>query len=154
MLPRAESRTRTLARILGPFLVVLSVSVLLRAGDLQPILSEFAASAVWPWATGVYVTAAGIAVVAFHRSWRGAAAVLVSLLGWLTMVKGILLLTFPSALDSLASRMVSATALMWVVYAILMVVSLYLTYVGWRPEREDELHRASRADGDVPRATT
>lgn len=129
---RADGHTRHFARVLGPLLGIMSFAVLLRADDLTPILSEFSASAVWPWVTGVFVTAAGIAVVTFHRSWRGPTAFIVSLLGWTMLAKGILLLTFPSALDSLAHRMLSATAVVPVVYALLMVGSLYLSYMGWR----------------------
>lgn len=132
---RADGRTRSFARVLGPLLGIMSFAVLLRADDLTPILSEFSASVVWPWVTGVFVTAAGIAVVTFHRSWRGATAVIVSLLGWAMLAKGILLLTFPAALDSLAQRTLSATAVVPVIYALLMVGSLYVSYMGWRSER-------------------
>lgn len=149
----SDGRTRAFARVLGPFLGVLCFSVLLRADNLQPILTEFTASDVWPWVTGAYATAGGIAVVTFHRSWRGATAVIVSLLGWMMLVKGIALLTFPNALESSASRMVSATAVVWVVYGLLMVVSLYLSYMGWRPARENEPHSASRAGKGVRHAT-
>lgn len=148
------SRTRTFARVLGPLLGILSVSVLLRADDLMPILSEFTASAVWPWVTGVYVTAAGIAVVTFHRLWRGAAAFIISLLGWMMLAKGVLLLTAPGSLDSLGSRMVSATAVVPVVYSLLALVSLYLIYIGWCPGHDDRAGNTLRTSGKSPHATT
>lgn len=151
--PQADSRTRAFARVLGPLLGILSVSVLLRTDNLMPIVSEFTASAVWPWVTGVFVTAAGIAVVTFHRTWRGATAFMVSSLGWMILVKGILLLIVPSSLDSVAHRMVSTTAAVPVVYSLLALVSLYLIYAGWRSGSDNERPTSSRTSGKSPHAT-
>lgn len=148
--PQADSRTRAFARVLGPLLGILSVAVLLRTDNLMPIVSEFTASAVWPWVTGVFVTAAGIAVVTFHRTWRGATALIVSLLGWMMLVKGVLLLIVPSSLDSVANRLVGATAAVPVVYSLLALVSLYLSYMGWRPK---DVRTASPTSGKSPHAT-
>lgn len=151
--PQVDSRTRAFARVLGPLLGILSVSVLLRTDNLTPILSEFSTSAVLPWVTGVFVTAAGIAVVTFHRSSRGAAALIVSLLGWMMLVKGILLLVVPKSLDAVANRLVSTTAAVPVVYSLLALVSLYLVYMGWRPvDDHNEVCTASPTSGKSPRA--
>jgi hypothetical protein len=141
--------------------VVLAVSFLLRANDISALLAEFTVSDLWPWVTGAYATAAGLAIVAFHRSWRGSAAVVVvvSLIGWTLLAKGVLLLTAPNTLESIASRMVNATSVVPVVYALLVAVGLYLTYIGWNSDRIPLQHNASgdqvaEDHSNVPHATT
>jgi hypothetical protein len=155
----APSRTQAFARILGPFLVVLAVSVLLRVNDTSALLQEFTARDVWPWVTGAYATAAGLAIVAFHRSWRGPAATLVSLIGWALLAKGVLLLAAPNSLDPIASRMASAPAVAPVVYALLILIGLYLTCIGWNPDRIMPRRSASENEAaehhaNVPHAAT
>jgi hypothetical protein len=129
----AQHRTRSFARVLGPFLTIVAVTVVLHASNWRPIVEEFTASAVWPWVTGAFVLLGGIAIVAFHQVWRGAAAIIVSALGWLLIVRGVFLLAFPAAFASLADRSLDAVGLWTGVCAVMAGIGLYLTYVGWKP---------------------
>ena len=147
-----QVRTRMFARVLGPFFAIVAVTVALRAPDMRALLTEFTASQVWPWVTGAFILAGGIAIVAFHQFWRGAAAVIVSILGWLLVVRGVLLLAFPDAFASLANRMIGATGAMTIAYIVMAAVGIYLTYVGWRPNRDDRHGAARHVNIDSPHA--
>jgi hypothetical protein len=121
------------ARVLGPFIVIVMAVALVRLADVRQLLPEFTASDVWPWVTGAYLLLGGIAIVAFHQIWRGLAAIVVSVLGWMLVVRGFLLLAFPDVFASLADRMMSV-AVAWIpAFVVMAVIGVYLTYVGWRP---------------------
>src|SRR4051812_48001654 len=94
-LPDVHPGTRLFARVLGPYLVIAALTMALRADDMRYLLAE--ADGVWPWLTGAFVLPMGLVVVVLHPDWRGAAATTVSLLGWLTAVKGAVLMAFPHA---------------------------------------------------------
>ncbi len=47
--------TRMFARVLGPFLVIVDVTAVLRAPDTQAVLSEFEANSLWSWVAGAFV---------------------------------------------------------------------------------------------------
>lgn len=146
-----QHRTRMFARVLGPFFTIVMVAAMARAADMKQVLSEFTASDVWPYVTGVFVLASGIAIVAFHQIWRGAAAIIISVLGWLMVVRGILLMAFPGVFASLADRMIGVTAAWIAAFVVMILVGLYLTYVGWKPvphTPSDQLH----IDIEFPRA--
>lgn len=144
-----QHRTRMFARMLGPFFTIIMIIAVARFADMKQLLSEFTASHVWPYVTGVFVLAAGIAIVAFHQYWRGAAAIIVSVLGWLLVVRGILLVAFPGVFASLADRMIGATAAWVTAFVVMILVGLYLTYVGWQPmPKGDQVH----IDIEFPRA--
>jgi hypothetical protein len=149
---RGQDRTRMFARVLGPFFTIITVVAVARAGDMRQMLSAFTASDVWPWVTGAFILAAGIAIVAFHQFWRGAAAIIISVLGWLLVVRGILLIAFPGIFASVADRMIGAPAGWIAAFVVMALIGLYLTYVGWKPEpnRVDSSQRG--IDVDVPRA--
>ena len=66
-------RTRSFARVLGPFFAIVSAIVAVHFPNMRELLDEFGSSAVWPWVTGAFVLMAGIVVVALHPYWRGVA---------------------------------------------------------------------------------
>ena len=139
--------TRRFARVLGPFFAIVSATVVTRAPDMRQLLAEFGATAIWPWVTGAFVLMGGIIVVALHPYWRGVAAVIVSLLGWLMVARGVLLMAFPDTFISIANRTIDAETLWRIVFGVFVLVGLYLTYVGWftRPKSS-----GSEVPGTIP----
>jgi hypothetical protein len=133
-----EARTRVFSRVIGPFLVIICVTAVARASDIQALFSQFEANSLWTWVIGASALALGLTMVTVHQYWRGAAAVVVSLLGWLVVLRGLLLLAFPSAFIAMANNMIGAHAL-WIAVAIgFALVGLYLTYFGWFQARSRE----------------
>jgi hypothetical protein len=94
----------------------------------------------------------GLVVVALHQYWRGAAAVIVSVLGWLTALNGLLLMTFPHTYISVANSALDETIGWWIGFIIVGLIGLDLTYVGWAPARGRPTPQAARSTRDMPRA--
>ncbi|MGV0645197.1 hypothetical protein ABQE44_17540 [Mycolicibacterium sp. XJ2546] len=149
---QSEARTRMFSRVLGPYLAILAVLTLVRASEMPALLSEFSTNTVWPWVTGAFVLLAGLIVVALHPYWRGVPAAIVSALGWLTALKGALLLAIPQTYLSAADSMVDAGSRWMAIEVVVAAVGLYLTYVGWAPERHRPTARSEGASPNLPRA--
>jgi hypothetical protein len=149
---QSQTATRMFARVLGPFLVIVDVTAVARTADMRPLVSEFAASSLWSWVAGAFVLVFGLIVIALHPYWRGAAAIIVSLLGWLVALRGLLLLAFPKTFTSVANSMIDAKA-WWVTICIAFaLVDVYLTYVGWMPAPSRPTSKAANSKPDFPRA--
>ncbi|MGO8768229.1 MAG: hypothetical protein ACLQIK_27170 [Mycobacterium sp.] len=129
--PQVEARTRTFARIIGPYLVVVTATAVAHARVLRALLTTFQANPMWPWLTGAFVLPMGLIVVTLHRHWRGAAAALVSGVGWLTALKGLLLMVIPETYVSAADSALGASGWWRAPLVVVGLVGLYLTYVGW-----------------------
>ncbi|MBY0286242.1 MAG: hypothetical protein K2X52_03730 [Mycobacteriaceae bacterium] len=149
---QAQHRTRMFARVLGPFFTIIAIIVALRAPDMRQLLSEFTASDVWPWVTGAFILMGGVAIVAFHQLWRGPAAIIVSVLGWLLVARGVFLLAFPDTFASVANRVIGAAVVWQVAYLVSAAVGLYLTYVGWKPVGKDQQASNLHISSDFPSA--
>jgi hypothetical protein len=91
----------------------------------------------------------GLFIIAFHQYWRGLAAIIVSVIGWFFAIRGVLLLTVPQAYDAAGNAIYtsSASAVIWVLFIGLASAGLYLTYVGWKPERGTEAEDRPHAAG-------
>ncbi len=143
------------SRVLGPFLVIADVTAIARASDMQSLVAQFEANSLWTWVAGSFVLIFGLITVAGHQYWRGAAAIIVSLLGWLITLRGLLLLSFPQAFASVARDVIGAQGWWVVLCAVFALVGLYLTYVGWvhRPRRPtSQAAQANPADPDLRQA--
>lgn len=149
---RSQHRTRMFARVLGPFLTVVAIIVTVRASHMRTLLSEFTAGAVWPWIAGSFIILGGIAIIALHQIWRGPAAIIISAFGWLLLARGIFLMAFPDTFASVADRMIGAVGVWSGVYVVFALVGLYLTYVGWRPERREPHDAELHVSIDFPHA--
>ena len=98
------------ARVLGPFLVIVDVTAVVRASDMRGLLSDFVANPLWAWVAGAFILLGGLTIVGLHQCWRGAAAIIVSLVGWLVVLRGVFLLAFPQTFVSVANSMIGAEA--------------------------------------------
>lgn len=130
---RIEPRTQLFARILGPYLVVVTVIALVRASDVRAVLSEFGASPVWAWVSGAFVLLFGLVIVALHTRYDSAPAIMVSLIGWLTVLKGALLLAVPNDYVSAGNSLENSGGWWEAVMVVAAVTGIYLCYVGWVP---------------------
>jgi len=128
-------RTRSFARVLGPFVAVVPAIVAVRAGNLGNQLSSFARDPMWPWVLGALLFFCGLFVVAFHQYWRSIAAVIISLFGWFLLLRGFTLLAAPQLIikgaETATATSSSALGVARVGFGLLTVCGLYLTYVGW-----------------------
>jgi hypothetical protein len=149
---QTQAATRMFARVMGPFLVVVTTTAIARATDMRTLLAEFRANSVWPWVTGAFVLLSGLVVVALHQYWRGAAAIIVSLLGWLTTLKGFLLMALPQTYLSFARTAVDAGTTWRAGFIVMALVGLYLTYIGWIPARRRPTAQPASSTSDLPHA--
>lgn len=149
---QSQNTTRMFARVVGPFLAVLCFTAAVQGPELWTRLAEVGDDSLWAWVAGAFTLLAGLVVIALHPYWRGVAAFSVSALGWLTAVKGVLLVAFPATVMSLPADWMSAVSVWRVVYAAFAVLGGYLTYVGWAPSARGSEPREGSAERDLPRA--
>src|ERR1700758_3661270 len=147
-----QLRTRMFARVLGPFFAIFAAATVARAWEIRMLLSSFEANDAWPWVTGGFLLLTALVIVAFHPYWRGAAAITVSVMGWVLVVRAVLLLAFPHAFMALADSAIRITPLWVGVTTFVGLVGLYLTYVGWRPVPSQPMMQPETSPQDVPRA--
>jgi cytochrome bd-type quinol oxidase subunit 2 len=148
---QSEARTRAFARVLGPYLVIVTITAVARTSQMRTLASEFGANSVWAFVTGAFILLSGLIVVALHQYWRGVPAIIVSVLGWMTTIKGLALLAFPQAYISTVNSAVDAV--WWRIgFVVIALVGLYLTYVGWAPAPNRPAPQAASKAPDLPRA--
>lgn len=96
--------SRYIARLMGPVLLTIGVGMvmgMLTEGDgYSSLLKEFISSRALIFTTGVLALVAGVAIVNAHNLWVPDWRVLVTVLGWLMILRGIMNLVFPITADA------------------------------------------------------
>ena len=123
-------RTRTLARVAGPYLVVASFAMLARADSMALLLPAFMQDGPLVLATGAFTLALGLTILAAHHHFSSAAAIAITLIGALAAIKGALLMIAPELGAPLTAAAVRSPFLI-IAIAIDLLLGLWLTYVGW-----------------------
>lgn len=123
------ARTSFLAQLLGGYVVIYAIAMLVNRPLLTDALTALLhdASQVFIW--GSICAAAGVAFVIGHNRWSGGAlTVAVTIIGWLTLLKGLTLLFLPL---SLAPAYLSLYESAYYVYAaIALILGAWLVYAG------------------------
>jgi len=91
-------RTVFLARLLGLYCIIMAVAMVLQPNAFATIVHSFVDDAPLVLISGVFTLFAGLAIVLLHNDWSGGALpVIITLLGWLTLIKAVVLLVLPPA---------------------------------------------------------
>lgn len=114
------ANSKRIAGLLGPVLVVLSVS---EALNLRLMMAELGPTAVHViYLNGTLLFVAGLSIVRVHNYWVAGWPVLVTLMGWFTMVSGLIRMFAPIAGAQLGLDVQRPEQSIIVIYAMLVVL--------------------------------
>jgi len=129
-----SSRTVFLSRLIGLYCFLAALSMMIRKQTIIETVKALLHDSPLMFIVGILTLAAGLAMVIAHNVWSGGApTVIVTLVGWLTLAKGLLFLFLPpeAEADLFLSRL-HYERLFYVYMAISLVIGIYMTYEGFR----------------------
>jgi hypothetical protein len=126
-----QASTPLMARILGPFLVVFGAALPGRFDAFEIIVPAFFQDGPLVIVTGALSLALGAMMIAVHTRWDGPTAIIVTVLGWVTFVRSALMLLAPTFVSTIAISIARLPALPLILAAVLIMLGLWLTFVGW-----------------------
>lgn len=86
--------TQILASLIGLYFVSAGIGLLVERPGMQAMFDELKASAMLGYLGGILAFAIGGTIVAIHNDWSSLVAGFVSLIGWISLLEGALLLAF------------------------------------------------------------
>jgi hypothetical protein len=125
----AMTTSKTIAALLGPTLVAGAVSLLANLDKSQTLIEELSRSPAVIIIAGYAAFVPGLAIVYFHNRWTAGWPVLVTVMGWLSLVGGFLRMVFPAQLAALTAKIApSAAAVFPVVAVIFLAIGGFLSF--------------------------
>jgi uncharacterized membrane protein YczE len=126
----ASSLSIFLAQVLGSYLFLVFLAILLHHQRHKKTMNEFLTNHALLTLSGGFGILFGLLIVAAHNLWISEWPVLITLIGWVTLLQGVLRMFFPDAFVKLVKEMMLKSGyLVWC--WIWFVVGLYLMSVGF-----------------------
>ena len=126
--------TRFLSRLLGAYCLIVGLAMLVHKKSTVATVTALLHDPPLVYLLGVIVVFAGLAMLLVHNRWSGGSvAVLVTVIGWLTLIKGVVLLGWtPAAATDLYLVRLRYEQLYYLYTVITLALGAYLTYAGFR----------------------
>ena len=133
-------RTVFLARLFGLYCLIMAAAMLPQPEAFATIVHSFVADAPLVLIAGVFTLFGGLALVLLHNYWSGGAlTVIITLIGWLTLIKAVVLVVLPSSKLVTLYSGVSPTHIL-ISGSLTLLLGIYLTVSGFRSQLDKSGH--------------
>jgi hypothetical protein len=123
--------SKILARIIGPVMIIPAIGLFLNFAEYQRLYEEFAKSPSLCYLGGFMALLMGLIILQFHNKWEAGWPVLITILGWITLIKGLVLVLFPASVLNLWHPLTASPTALIVSLVISGAVGVFLTVKGY-----------------------
>ena len=131
MSEQQAAMTRGFAKGLGLFLILFGLSVAMDAAIMWALVPSFFGDGALVFVTAAFGLGIGCAMVAAHHHFNSLPAIIITLFGWLTIIRCTVLLFAPQVISGLAAAAMHVPGLPLIPAAIAVLIGVYLSFVGW-----------------------
>lgn len=122
--------TMLLAQIWGPIILAIGLGFFVSRSSYIRLYKDIQKEPLAVLSFGIFSMVIGILHISIHNAWGSFPQGLVSLLGWGTLMKGVLFIVAPRFVDKAADWEVS-NKLVPSAGALILIVGIYLSYIGY-----------------------
>lgn len=123
--------SKTLSALIGPTLVAMAVSMLVNHAALSAMVEQVSREPFLILFSGVVTFVVGLAIIRVHNIWEVGWPVVVTILGWLFLIGGLVRILFPTRLAAIAAGFAQNTGFMIGEAIVLLVLGAFLSYKGY-----------------------
>lgn len=120
-----------IARLLGPVFLLVGIAVPFRPTLFRAIIEDFLAKPALIYLAGFFGLLGGIAIVLTHNLWVADWRVIITLIGWSTIIRALLTIYAPELAVKAGSALLANRPLLFAAEAISIGLGLVLTYFGY-----------------------
>ena len=120
-----------LARLLGPLLLLPGIGILLSPRVFRAMAQDVIGSVTLLYLFGLIDFAAGLAIVLTHSVWLLSWRVLITLIGWLLLVRGAIRILATDRIKGYAAKVIRHKRTLPISGIVLVILGLVLCYFGY-----------------------
>lgn len=119
-----------LARVTGLMCLLIALSVFNRK-SMSAIINDLERSIALFWSLGFLAALLGIIILSLYSTWSMQWTVLITILGWLALLKGIIAMLFPGSLAHSVLRRFKNSGIIMFSGIVSLIFGLVLLYKGF-----------------------
>jgi hypothetical protein len=125
-------KSKFLARALGLYLIILSLAMLINMPLFTQQINKLIHEPSLMFVCGFFTLIIGVLMIAGHNVWQWNWRVIITIVGWLTIIKAISLIFYPDFIDKSSALFVESTTYDYILAVIDLILGLILVYFGYR----------------------
>jgi hypothetical protein len=120
-----------LARLIGPITAVIGAGMLVNPRVYRALAEEFLRSHALIYLSGLLSITGGLAVVLSHNVWTADWRIIITVLGWLALLGGIVRIVAPQTAQAFGGAMFRRSAVLPVAGIIVVLLGAILCFFGY-----------------------
>lgn len=121
-----------LAKLIGPIFLIVGIGLLLNGDRYRAVVDEVMSSHTLLYIFGAIALTGGLAIVLTHNIWVWDWPVIITIVGWLMIVRGSLRIVIPQQVEDLARKMVAGWSNILLISGLLVItLGVFLCWKGY-----------------------
>ena len=120
-----------LAKLFGPYCLIVATGVLLNQKAYRKVMEDIIQNSAIIYIAGVIALIFGLLTVLVHNVWVVSWPVMITLLGWIALLKGVWIIVFPGSLAKVTSYHLNNPFLLAVRLSVVLLAGIALTVFGY-----------------------
>ncbi len=123
-----------LAKVIGLVFLIFAISICIAKSQYQTVLKDLITHPALILLTGTFNLIIGVLIVVSHNIWELDWRILITLIGWLLLLRGIIWTTFPKIILTNVTRL-SETQIFRILYisaVVIFIIGIVLCYFGFK----------------------
>lgn len=123
-----DSTTLFLAQLIGPTMLAVGLGIFFSKEYYMKVYRHLENETLAVLVSGIAALVIGITMVRIHNIWEGFVPTVVTLVGWMSLLKGLMLIIMPQAVNRMGDRM-AETKWFPVIGAAYALVGAFISYI-------------------------
>ncbi|MCF7954735.1 MAG: hypothetical protein K9M75_02925 [Phycisphaerae bacterium] len=100
----------------------------------KKMISDFLDNTAILYMGGIMALVVGLLILMFHNTWTKDFSVIITIIGWLALIKGVIILILPKTMVSLAKTIVNRPNFMKIEAILVIIVGIFFSFLGFCPK--------------------
>lgn len=127
------THSRLIAGLMGPVLLAMGIAMLFRRHVFPVMASQVTQDYGLIFLSGILLLLAGIAIVRVHNIWAASWEVIITVLGWLAVVSGLMRMWFPDSAAAIVMAVGDLSSIVGVAGLVMLVLGAFLSFKAYSP---------------------
>lgn len=120
-----------LAKVIGLYLLIMAIALFVNGQKIKPIMSDLVRNPALMFMIGFICLILGLLLVIGHNLWVADWRVLITIIGWLTLIKGVSRVIYPQMDSKMVNFFLESHSAIYIAALIDLVLGVFLIYFGF-----------------------
>ena len=114
--------------------LAIGIGIFVSPDFYKKLFADFVDNAAIMYLGGVTALVVGFLIVAFHNTWTRDVSVIITILGWLALIKGVLILVWPRLMVGITKAMMKKENALRIEAIAIVILGLLFSFLGFCPK--------------------